>query len=76
VNTFRIAAALRLLADAIEEEDGSPPLVVPTPPPSSVKRKRRRSVRVIDVPAVVVDDVTARRAEMALRRAGIYKVRP
>jgi hypothetical protein len=76
LNAVRVAAALRLLADAIEDDDGSPPRAIPTPPPSTVKRKRRRSVRVIDPPAVAVDDVTARRAEMALRRAGIYKVKP
>ena len=34
--------------------------------------KRRRGVRVpADSPTVVVDDVTAKRAEIALRRAGI-----
>jgi hypothetical protein len=75
MNALRVAAALRLLADAFEEEGGYPPLIVPASPPSTVKRRRRRTVRTIDPPCVV-DDVTAKRAEMALRRAGIYKVRP
>jgi len=73
VNARRVAAALRLLADAIEDDEASP--IVPAYPASPVKRRRRRGVRVIDVPPVV-DEVTAKRAEMALRRAGVYKVTP
>ncbi len=77
MNPGRIADALRLLADAIEEEteDGAPARAIPTPPPSTVKKTRTRRVRNIDPPPVV-DEVTARRAEMALRRAGVYRVKP
>ncbi len=77
MNPGGIAAALRLLADAIEEdaEGALPARTIPAAPPSTVKRKRTPRVRNMDPPPVV-DDVTAKRAEMALRRAGIYKVKP
>jgi hypothetical protein len=73
MNAVRVAAALRLLADAIEEDEQTPPLPRQTPMPPR-RAKRLRGVRTIEVPPV--DDVTAKRAEMVLRRAGVYKVRP
>jgi hypothetical protein len=75
----RIAAALRLLADAIEEgaaDTGAEPRFAgPAATPALVKKARTRRVRNIDPPPLV-DEVTARRAEMALRRAGVYRVKP
>lgn len=66
MNARAVAAALRMLADAIEAPEGEAPVVVAPPAPS---RARARPVRV--VPSEPVSEVGRRRARGAMRRAGI-----
>ncbi len=65
MNPRRIAAALRQLADAIDEPDASP-----TPPLSEPRRKRARQVY---RPDGDVSPEASAKAERALRRAGLVK---
>lgn len=67
-----LAAAERFaiaIADAIEDADPAKPAPAA---PHPKKAKRRKGVRwPASQPEIVVDDITAARAEQALRRAGI-----
>lgn len=56
MNLAKLAAALRMAADALEEQP-----------------ERRKPVRKIEIPEGTPDELTAKRAEIALRRLGMLK---
>jgi hypothetical protein len=67
----KAAAACRELADALAELARDEDLSSPERRKVQRKGRRRPAVRVPADSPTVIDEVTAKRAEMALRRAGI-----
>lgn len=66
VNASRVAAALRLLADAIEDD-------VPSATNVAEQEKRKKRVREPYRPDAVVSDEASAKADAALRRLGLLK---
>jgi hypothetical protein len=67
----KAAVACRDLADALAELARDEDLSSPERRTVQSKGRRRRGVRVPPDSPTVIDEVTSKRAEMALRRAGI-----
>ena len=67
MNAEKLARALRLAAEALEETQGTP-IAAPKPPASKTRRRR-----LPDAPAAPVSEAAAERARRALEQQGFMR---